>query len=424
MSQITDTRQVAHADANFLAIEQRITELKAQREALIREHYPMTIEMEDELIINGVDSQIDPLEDFIDETAPQALVGAAVKLRRLADRSQLLCSDDLACTSARQVLGLVERLIRAGPSEATIITVPPDDTRILVLFRQWMEARRAYGRQAFDDENEENEDDLDCANDIKREIFGRPAAGMVGLVVKMYLRLHRDATDFRIDDAALAGCDAADLEDREVSSERSLLQDMVRFVPELAALAADFVNLVPSQAPIESLVARPLPRDLTEECRRIRIVSRECHELLEEIWGVRLATNADYREIVREVMARHPGWFGAEAQSMGSHAEEEPVKAKRELTEAERALVKTLNELSYGKPYPPSQPDPRAASNAEDPIWPLTAAQERMAAAIDELQQRSRRRAADAEARLEAHGATVFDADSEIIGFGEPDGRP
>jgi hypothetical protein len=34
-------------------------------------------------------------------------------------------------TSARQVLALVERLIMAGSREATIITAPPDDGRIL-----------------------------------------------------------------------------------------------------------------------------------------------------------------------------------------------------------------------------------------------------------------------------------------------------
>jgi hypothetical protein len=91
---------------------------------------------------------------------------------------------------------------------------------------------------------------------------------MVGLVVKMYLHLHADDEDFRIDDAALAGCDVADLKCRVVSLKRSILQDMVRFVPELAPLAADFINLVPSQAPIDSLVARSLPRDLKEEIRR------------------------------------------------------------------------------------------------------------------------------------------------------------
>jgi hypothetical protein len=77
MSQISDTRHLAHADADFLAI--------------------------------------DRLEDVIDKTAPQTIVGAVVKLRRLADPNQLLCNGDLACTSARQVLGLVERLIRNDP---------------------------------------------------------------------------------------------------------------------------------------------------------------------------------------------------------------------------------------------------------------------------------------------------------------------
>jgi hypothetical protein len=106
------------------------------------------------------------------------------------------------------------------------------------------------------------------------------------------------------------------------------------------------------------------------------------------------------------------------------------------LTEAERDLAETFVRLGYdGRPADStylSQADPRPAGNPEDPIgaWrgvkmePLTAAQERFAAAVGELHQRSRRRAADAEARLEAHGATVFDADSEVIGFGEPDGRP
>jgi hypothetical protein len=81
------------------------------------------------------------LGDVIDETAPQTLVDAVVKLRRLADPNELLCTEDLGCTSARQVIGLVERLIKAGSSEATI-TAPPDDSRIISLFREWVAALR------------------------------------------------------------------------------------------------------------------------------------------------------------------------------------------------------------------------------------------------------------------------------------------
>jgi hypothetical protein len=46
---------------------------------------------------------------------------------------------------------------------------------------------------------------------------------VVGLAVKMYLHLHDDDEDFRIDGAALAGCDADDLRYWDVQAKHSIL---------------------------------------------------------------------------------------------------------------------------------------------------------------------------------------------------------
>jgi hypothetical protein len=338
---------IGSGDADFLAIEQRLAELKVEREALIREHYPMTIAMEDELIINGVDVQIDRLEDAINETAPQTLVGAAVKLRGLADPSQLLC-DPLGCTSARQVLGLVERLIMAGSSEATIITTAPDDSRILSLFREWVAARRAadvlYGE---DGESDEYKASAEAVEKIESALIEVPSNGAIGFAIKSYLALHADGADYD---------DGAALSDYAINWEvdAAILKDAIRFVPELGQLAA------------AALTPQPAGQEAGDE-------------------GCAAALDADDEAGIGE-------GDGPEASPIAA-----PAEAKRELTEAERDLAETFI------------------------IWPLTAAQERFAAAVDELQQRSRRRAADAAARLEGHGATVFDADSEVIGFGELD---
>jgi hypothetical protein len=233
--------------------------------------------------------------------------------------------------------------------ETTLNNRHGDDGEILVLFRQWMEASRAYGRKALDDENEEQ---LGRAIDIEGEIIGKPAAGVADLVVKMYLHLHYDDDDFRIDLAALSGCDAADR-----TLKRSLLRDMVRFVPGLAPLVADFFNLEPSQAPIESLVAKTESRKSEEGNRRTMIVSRECRELLEEIWAIRPVTNADHREAVRQVIARHPSWFKPEANSSDVGCSEQ---VEHGMTAAEYRLAETLIRLGARPDADSADRSPRA----------------------------------------------------------------
>jgi hypothetical protein len=111
-----------HPDAALLAAERRLAELERSRREAYRAYreagQPITCENEPELINDVFDDETDTLADFIDETEPQTLVGAAVKLRRLADPDQLLLNDgydrNQPETSARQVLALVERLIEGA----------------------------------------------------------------------------------------------------------------------------------------------------------------------------------------------------------------------------------------------------------------------------------------------------------------------
>jgi hypothetical protein len=68
-----------------------------------------------------------------------------------------------------------------------------------------------------------------------------------------------------------------------------------------------------------------------EDCRRVvnervGIVADECATLLDEIKAVRPATSEDIAAIVREVEARHPGWFLPETEAKRL----DPVAAQRE----------------------------------------------------------------------------------------------
>jgi hypothetical protein len=67
----------AGADEDFLAAERSVADLLAQRKDLYRQYPNMGIEEENELIINGVDVHLDRVENFINETPPKTLVGAA-----------------------------------------------------------------------------------------------------------------------------------------------------------------------------------------------------------------------------------------------------------------------------------------------------------------------------------------------------------
>jgi hypothetical protein len=52
----------------------------------------------------------------------------------------------------------------------------------------------------------------------------------------------------------------------------------------------------------------------------LRIICGECVELLGSIEAARAVTNADYGEVVRQVAARHPGWFKPETNPLADSA--------------------------------------------------------------------------------------------------------
>jgi hypothetical protein len=117
----------------------------------------------------------------------------------------------------------------------------PPENAIVALFRQWVAAENeadALGqRDAEDGTPERAEFDAASARptDLADAIAAIPSRGPVGLAIKAYLRQHfahggrygeRPATlgEFEVD------CS-------ETALERSIIEDAVRFVPELAPLA-------------------------------------------------------------------------------------------------------------------------------------------------------------------------------------------
>ena len=114
-----------------------------------------------------------------------------------------------------------------------------DDTQIVALFRKWADAIRSYG--AADDTAAA--DRLYAAVDeARRNIADIPTTSAVGLAVKAYLLIHLNADLWREDIAALPGyCEwYSDYPDAYLA--KSMLRDMVRIVPELAPLAANFIK--------------------------------------------------------------------------------------------------------------------------------------------------------------------------------------
>jgi hypothetical protein len=70
-------------------------------------------------------------------------------------------------------------------------------------------------------------------NGLHRAIDDTPAAGVVGIAIKAYLQIHDWDDGGREDSAALS---------RDSQHWQGLLKDAVRFVPELAPLAANVLK--------------------------------------------------------------------------------------------------------------------------------------------------------------------------------------
>jgi hypothetical protein len=112
-------------DSTLLAAEQRLAELRLAEEETYRAYreagQPIGVESEQELICDVFDDEIITAQRIIDETPPQSLVGAAVKLRRLATKEDDGLEQPLSYASVRQVLGFL-RLSSARSLPGTMAT--------------------------------------------------------------------------------------------------------------------------------------------------------------------------------------------------------------------------------------------------------------------------------------------------------------
>jgi hypothetical protein len=109
-----------------------------------------------------------------------------------------------------------------------------NDARILALFHRWVEETR-------------REDNRVACSEIEREINRFPSKGPLGLAAKMYVYFHWKDDLWRLDPAALSAVDPGDVEEYiDVAIQHSILCDMVRFLPELEPLVADYINETPA----------------------------------------------------------------------------------------------------------------------------------------------------------------------------------
>jgi hypothetical protein len=131
---------------------------------------------------------------------------------------------------------------------------PSDDAEILSLFREWITAHRQLAAEPDDQQSDKLNDRI---YELVAAITATPAAGAAGLAVKVYLSIHMqdtglpiDCGEFSKDAAALSGDALGDVERHDDARlERAMLEDAVRFVPELAPLAANVINGVPPPPP-------------------------------------------------------------------------------------------------------------------------------------------------------------------------------
>jgi hypothetical protein len=131
----------------------------------------------------------------------------------------------------------------------------PNDSRILSLFREWVVAERVAGALAEDekfDGSDEYYEALRRTNKLVAAISDIPAVGAAGLAIKSYLTVQAEDI-MRRDDVAALSSEAANHADLT----RSILEDAVRFVPELAPFAAAALALGEPDAKAEDDDAEP-----------------------------------------------------------------------------------------------------------------------------------------------------------------------
>jgi hypothetical protein len=126
-----------------------------------------------------------------------------------------------------------------------------DDGRILSLFREWMVAERATDALPGGDDDSPEQAEAEAASqrtaDIVTAIARTPATGPQGLAIKAYIAIHMQDGTTREDAAALSrGALGGD-----TRLEKSMLEDAVRFVPEIEPLAAKALEEAEKAAAVE-----------------------------------------------------------------------------------------------------------------------------------------------------------------------------
>ena len=113
--------RLPNGDAGMIEAERRLNEFRPRETALYRE-FNIDFAIERDIIIPTIRAAQNRLIDFIEETPPETLVGAAAKLRRLcdADVGMVAGENDGELASLGQVLKFVESLLHepAGDSAA------------------------------------------------------------------------------------------------------------------------------------------------------------------------------------------------------------------------------------------------------------------------------------------------------------------
>jgi hypothetical protein len=206
-------------DADFLAAEREIAEVRAERDAL-----DIKTLADAERLDKPLSKRMWALYDQIALSPPVSLTSAAVKLRLLADPDLGLENNeginDVA--SLRQALGLVERVA--------------NDDAILSLFRQWIEARKSWDSPEFDAA-------VVRICDLERGIGKIPAQGLIGVAIKAYLVAHHEHTpSLRDHPAGVARLNPALHGALNADNLVSLIRDAARFVPEIAVLAVPLIG--------------------------------------------------------------------------------------------------------------------------------------------------------------------------------------
>jgi hypothetical protein len=115
-------------------------------------------------------------------------------------------------------------------------TVSTDD-KILALFREWVKTENAATAAVHSVDPEEYKAAEAAALEMADAIAAIPATGVIGLSIKAYLLVHNQDGHF---------CAAALRDEGDWSTvDKSVVRDIVRFVPELAPLVASVIENEP-----------------------------------------------------------------------------------------------------------------------------------------------------------------------------------